>query len=78
MAKTLTTRLDQESSTELIRLSKILGKTQSEIVRESIHLMATTCGSVTGGIPRFIGLGNFASGKPDLASNKKHLKGFGK
>jgi len=26
---------------------------------------------------RVIGVGRFASGLPDLASNKKHLRGFG-
>ena len=77
MAKTLTARLDEESQMELSRLSRTLGKTESEIVRESIHLMASTQLVVSKGKPRIIGLGQFASGLSDLASNKKHLDDFG-
>lgn len=77
MAKTLTARLDEKSQKELARLSKRLGKTESEIVRESIHLMATLHLATSNGKPEFIGLGQFASGVKDLASNKKHLDDFG-
>jgi len=78
MAKTLTARLDERSEEELVRLSKSLGKTESEIVRESIHLMAATHPTSSSGKSRFIGLGEFSSGQKDLASNKKHLNDFGK
>ncbi|MBI2605317.1 MAG: ribbon-helix-helix protein, CopG family [Deltaproteobacteria bacterium] len=77
MAKTLTARLDEKSQRELSKLSRTLGKTESEIVRESIHLMASTQIIVSKGKPRMIGLGQFASGLTDLASNKKYLDDFG-
>jgi methyl-accepting chemotaxis protein len=78
MAKTLTARLDEKSQKELAQLSKNLNKTESEIVRESIHLMAVSYLANSNGRPGFIGLGQFHSGLKDLASNKKHLDDFGK
>jgi len=77
MAKILTARLDENSQKELARLSKNLSKTESEIVRESIHLMAVTHLATSNGKAEFIGLGQFASELKDLASNKKHLDDFG-
>ena len=78
MGKAVTARLDDKSQKELAKLSRVLGKTESEIVRESIHLMAVTHLPAPGGNARFIGLGQFASGQSDLASNKKHLDDFGR
>ena len=78
MAKTLTARLDDQSQRDLARLSKNLSKTESEVVRESIHLMAVTHLAGSKGKAVFIGLGKFSSGRKDLASNKKHLDDFGK
>ena len=77
MAKTVTARLDEKSQKELERLAKNLSKTESEIVRESIHLMAVTYLAASKGKLGFIGLGQFDSGLNDLASNKKHLDDFG-
>jgi len=45
------------------------------VVREAIRRMATSYPLNVR--PRIAGLGKFASGIPDLGSNKKHLKGFG-
>ncbi len=77
MAKTLTARLDDQSQKDLARLSKNLSKTESEVVRESIHLMAVTYLAGSKGKSEFIGLGKFSSGLKDLGSNKKHLDDFG-
>ena len=77
MAKILTARLNDKSQKDLARLSKNLCKTESEIVRESIHLMAVTHLAGSKGNPEFIGSGQFASESKDLASNKKHLDDFG-
>lgn len=78
MPKTLTARLDERTEEELERLAKSLGKTESEIVRDGIHLMATTLPLASTGKSRFIGAGEFSSGHKDLASNKKHLNDFGR
>jgi hypothetical protein len=78
MAKTLTARLDERSEEELAKLAKTLGKTESEIVRDGIHLMATTYSMKSLKKSQFFGMGEFTSGLKDLASNKKHLGSFGK
>ena len=77
MAKTLTARLDEKSQKELSKLSKVLSKSESEIVRLSIHPMALTHLG-TNQKRGFIGLGQFDSELSDLASNKKYLDDFGK
>ncbi len=78
MSKTLTARLDENSQRELTKLSKSLSKTESEIVRESIHLMAITHLATLKHKSRWIGLGQFSSDCNDLGSNKTHLEDFGK
>jgi len=78
MGKIVSARIDEKTKKELSRLSKALGKPESEIIRDGIHLM------VVANIPPsekknfFIGCGQFDSGVSDLASNKKHLDGYGK
>lgn len=78
MRKTLTARLDEKTTEQLARLAKTLGISESAIVREGIQLMATFHPISVSEKPKFIGIGMFASGKNDLASNKKHLDNFGK
>jgi hypothetical protein len=65
-------RLDRRSQIALERLVHRLGWSPSRVVREGVHLLA----ACYGGPPakRVIG---FASGLPDLGSNKKHLRWFG-
>ncbi|HEY4362395.1 MAG TPA: hypothetical protein VGN17_15575 [Bryobacteraceae bacterium] len=45
-------------------------------MREGIRLLAASHPAPA--TPRIAGLGKFSSGLPDLGSNKKHLKGFGR
>jgi hypothetical protein len=45
------------------------------MVREGLRLLAAS--HPAAGPRRIAGMGQFSSGKPDLGSNKKHLKGFG-
>ena len=68
-------RLDRRSQAALERLMHRTGWSPLRIVREGVHLLAA-CYRVPSA-RRVIGVGRFASGLPDLASNKKHLKGFG-
>jgi hypothetical protein len=51
-----------------------LGVSPSTVVREGIRLLAASQPKSR----KIAGLGKFASGIPDLGSNKKHLKGFGR
>jgi hypothetical protein len=76
MGTTVQARLDSETQATLSRVAKRLGWSTSKVVREGIHLLDK---SVEPSHPiQIIGLGEFDSGITDLASNKKHLAGFGR
>jgi hypothetical protein len=68
-------QLDRRSHLELEELVRRLGWSPSRVVCEGIHLLAARV--ETPSTTKVIGTGRFASGLPDLGSNKKHLKGFG-
>jgi hypothetical protein len=76
MGSTVQARLDTAERRDLIRLARSLGCSPSEVVREAIRRLAAS--HPLPGRTRVIGLGKFASGIPDLGSNKKHLRGFGR
>lgn len=75
MATTIHARLDDETEALRDQLKKAAGLTDSEIVRRGIQALA----SVTPAIRRrrFRGAGKYNSGIPDLATNPKHMEGFG-
>jgi hypothetical protein len=75
MRMTVQARLDRRSQVALKRLVRHTGWSPSRVVREGVHVLAA-CYRVPSA-RRVIGVGRFASGLPDLASNKKHLRGFG-
>jgi hypothetical protein len=68
-------RLDEETQAALERLVRRRGLRPSEVVRESIRLMDKH--HAPPARPRMIGIGMFASGIGDLATNKKYMEGFG-
>jgi len=74
---TIQARLDETSQKALARLIKELGWSRSKVVREGLQLLAA-CHLGGGGRRKLIGQGKFASGIADLASNKQHLKDFGR
>jgi len=74
MNPTIQVRFSAEEQRALAKLSRELGWSPSRIVREGLRLVAASR-SAAG--HRIAGLGQFASGEPDLGSNNKHLKGFG-
>ena len=76
MSSTVQARLDTAERRDLVRLARSLGCSPSEVVREAIRRLAAS--HPLPGRPRVVGLGKFSSGIPDLGSNKKHLKGFGR
>ena len=76
MKATVQARLTAEEQRALAHLVSHLGWSPSRIVREGLRLVAAL--HPPAGHPRIAGLGQFCSGKPDLGSNKKHLKGFGR
>jgi len=75
MAKMVHARLDDGSERTLVRLRRATGLSDSEILRRGLRAFDVMQGSRGG--QRIAGLGAFASGRPDLGSNKGHLNGFG-
>jgi len=69
-------RLDRRSQVALELLVRRLGWSPSRVVREGVRLLAARY--VGRSQKRVIGVGRFASGLPDLGSNKKHLRRFGR
>ncbi len=75
MKTSVQARLDPESSEALEKLSRRLGLSHSEVVRASLRLMLKQHAAPKG--IKIIGAGKYASGIGDLATNKKHMEGFG-
>jgi len=75
MKRTLEAKLDRRSQAALERLIRRTGWSQSRVVREAFKLLEAFCEFPP--VTRVIGLGQFASGVPDLGSNKRHLRGLG-
>ena len=76
MRSTIQARLDDRSRKRLTALVRGLGWTPSQVVREGLRILEAT--RLRKKKPRIIGLGRFRSGVPDLGSNKKHLRDFGR
>jgi hypothetical protein len=69
-------RLDKETQAALDRLVRRHGWTTSSVVREGIRLVEQQHAPAPR--PKLIGIGKYDSGIPDLATNKKHMEGFGR
>jgi len=76
MPTTIQARLDEPSQKALAKLVKQTGWSPSKVVREGLRLLAAT--HTTPGKRTIYGQGKFASGIGDLASNKEHMKDFGR
>jgi hypothetical protein len=76
MKTTVQARLDRRSQAALNDLVNRLGWSQSRAVREGLVMLNACYGKTSRA--RVVGIGRFASGVPDLGSNKKHLAGFGR
>jgi hypothetical protein len=76
MRTAIQARLDERSRRRLAELVRELGWTPSRVVREGLRVLeASYLRRKRRGV---IGLGKFRSGLPDLGSNKKHLRDFGR
>lgn len=75
MSRIVQARLDDETLQLAEKLKEQTGWTNSELIRQGIHALKLV---VPRRKRRIIGLGKFDSGIPDLATNKKHMEGFGK
>ena len=76
MGATVQVRLDKESEAALKQLVRANGWTASQAVRDALLKAAEQ--QKPKQRPRLIGAGYFDSGVTDLATNKKHMEGFGK
>jgi DNA-binding IclR family transcriptional regulator len=76
MGNTVQARLDDKSKKTLRALSRALGWSRSQVLREGLRLLEA--GYLRRKKRGVIGLGKFRSGVADLGSNKKHLRDFGK
>ena len=77
MKTSVQARLDEESAAALDTLTRRLGMTPSEVVRASLRQMLAAQTTPSGKPPKFIGIGKFDSGIPDLSTNKKYMEDFG-
>jgi hypothetical protein len=68
-------RLDADTRRILERLRRKTGLRDSELIRRALRALDETA---VGRPPRIVGVGEFSSGVGDLASNKRHLEGFGR
>jgi hypothetical protein len=81
MSKIISLRADKETVSLLKHLSQIKGVSESEVIREGIRVLERE--AVLEGSSkrlrqsRLVGIGSVATGISDLATNKKHLVGFG-
>ena len=76
MARIIHARIDDQTERLLGSLERRLGWNDSKVVREGIKALNYLL--VPKRPRRIVGLGRFRSGIPDLGSNKRHLKGFGR
>lgn len=75
---TVQARLDHESLQALEALTRRLGMSQSEVVRASLRFMLSAhTAEPKMPPPKFLGIGQFDSGIPDLSTNKKYMEDFG-
>jgi hypothetical protein len=76
MATTVQARFDTKAEAALKKLIRSNGWTTSQALRECVlRVYEQTAAKPR---PRLIGVGCFDSGIGDLATNKKHMEGFGK
>lgn len=76
MRAAIQARLDDRSRKRLQVLVRELGWSPSQVVREGLRVLeASYLRKKKRGV---IGLGKFCSGLPDLGSNKKHMRNFGR
>jgi hypothetical protein len=76
MSATVQARLDEKAEAALRHIARTEGWTTSEVIRRCLLEAAERRPANVR--PRLIGAGCFDSGLTDLATNEKHMEGFGK
>ena len=78
MSDIIHARLDARTRQIMQRLRRTHGWSDSEIVRQGIRALGEVELPPQERRDRIVGLGRFASGLPDLGSNKDRLRDFGR
>jgi Arc/MetJ-type ribon-helix-helix transcriptional regulator len=81
MSAIVQARLDPKAQATLRKLVKRTKLSASEVVREALRSLEERYANQdrsSGKRPKLIGVGEFDSGITDLATNPKHMEGFGK
>jgi len=75
MGAVVQTRLDEEMKAALESAARQQGKSVSDLVREGIEVIVSRHSAS----PRrkWIGVGTYDTGIPDLSTNPKYMEGFG-
>jgi hypothetical protein len=76
MGRIVQARLDDETLRLLRQVRRHTGLTDSEILRRGVRRLAREVGGASRS--RIVGIGKFASKVSDLATNRSHLRGFGR
>lgn len=71
-------RLDEATRQIMRRLQLRYGWSDSDVVRRGVRALGEMELPAEQRGRRIVGLGEYASGIPDLGSNKEHLRGFGR
>ena len=75
MSRIVQARLDDDTLALLGRLRRHTGLMSSELLRRGVRRLAEETKPL--GRRRIVGVGRFASKVSDLATNPRHMKGFG-
>ncbi|MBI1902087.1 MAG: hypothetical protein HYS13_13375 [Planctomycetia bacterium] len=76
MSKLIQARIDPHTERLLRALARRTGWSDSKVIREGIKALGVLLAPTKR--RRIVGIGRFRSGVADLASNRRHLRGFGR
>jgi len=75
MGAVIQTRVDDETKAELEKVARQQGKSVSDLVREGIRVIVNHHSASRR--RKWIGVGEYDAGIPDLSTNPKYMEGFG-
>ena len=75
MGAIVQTRLDEGTKAELEKAARQQGKSVSDLVREGIRVVVNRHSAPQR--RKWIGVGKYDTGIPDLSTNPKYMEGFG-
>jgi len=75
MGAVIQTRVDEETRAELEKVARQQGKSVSDLVREGIRVVVNNHSASHR--RKWIGVGKYDAGIPDLSTNPKYMEGYG-